>query len=50
MRIVVLGGGFGGLELTARLSEELGVSRRTVLYRLSEFTDRAMKMQRIVEA
>lgn len=38
-----------GLE-QAKVAQELGVSRRTVLYRLSEFTDRAMKLQRIVEA
>lgn len=38
-----------GLE-QSKVARELGVSRRTVLYRLSEFTDRAMKLQRIVEA
>ncbi len=31
MRIVVLGAGFGGLELTARLSEELGEAAEVVL-------------------
>ena len=31
MRIVVLGAGFGGLELTARLSEELGETAEVVL-------------------
>ena len=31
MRVLILGGGFGGLELTARLSEELGESAEIVL-------------------
>ena len=34
----------------ARVAEALGVSRRTVLYRLAEFTRRAMRMQEIAEA
>jgi RNA polymerase sigma-70 factor (ECF subfamily) len=34
----------------ARVAEVLGVSRRTVLYRLAEFTRRAMRMQEISEA
>jgi sulfide:quinone oxidoreductase len=36
MRIVVLGAGFGGLELTARLSEELGADHEIVLVDRSE--------------
>ena len=33
----------------SRVATALGVSRRTVLYRLAEFTRRAMKMQEIAE-
>src|SRR6476620_11617960 len=36
MRIVVLGAGFGGLELTTRLSEELGDDADVVLIDKSE--------------
>lgn len=38
-----------GLE-QARVAEALGVSRRTVLYRLAEFTRRAVRFQEIAEA
>ncbi|PZR13513.1 MAG: sigma-70 family RNA polymerase sigma factor [Archangium gephyra] len=34
----------------ARVAAALGVSRRTVLYRLAEFTQRAMRMQELAEA
>ncbi len=34
----------------SRVAQELGVSRRTVLYRLAEFTRRAMRMHDIAEA
>jgi RNA polymerase sigma-70 factor (ECF subfamily) len=34
----------------ARVAEVLGVSRRTVLYRLAEFTKRAMRLHEIAEA
>jgi RNA polymerase sigma-70 factor (ECF subfamily) len=34
----------------AKVAAALGVSRRTVLYRLAEFTRRAMRMQEIAEA
>ncbi|MDP2274532.1 MAG: sigma-70 family RNA polymerase sigma factor [Archangium sp.] len=34
----------------ARVAEVLGVSRRTVLYRLAEFTRRAMRMHEIAKA
>ena len=33
----------------AQVAQALGVSRRTVLYRLAEFTRRAMRMQQLVE-
>lgn len=38
-----------GLE-QARVAEVLGVSRRTVLYRLAEFTRRAMRLHELAEA
>lgn len=38
-----------GLE-QARVAEALGVSRRTVLYRLAEFTRRAMRLHELAEA
>jgi DNA-binding transcriptional regulator LsrR (DeoR family) len=33
----------------SKVAAELGVSRRTVLYRLAEFTRRAMHMQELAE-